>query len=581
LQKEMQKYPAVVRVFQQEGRAVASIDHENVVKIYDVGEDQGQHYLVLELLKGTDLRKQIDAAGESGLSVDVALEYTRQAAAGLAAAGRKNLVHRDVKPQNIVIEPDGTAKIVDFGLAAEAEGAFAGGRLGTPHYMAPEVCRGEQAQTASDVYSLGITLYHMLIGKPPFHGRKSTEEIIQDHLKGERLQPERHRPDLPSPVGDLVRRMTRQDPAARPTAADVATLVSEKLTPEKLGARGGARGRRGGGARGRPAKSSNAIWMGVGAAAVVAILAFVLMSSRGSSSADGGSGAIAGAGGATAAAGAGNAKPDKADKPEKTAAKPKETEEGSADLEEMFAIAEREEKTGNLMEAHHLYQRVFANAPNGSRLSRLAKASAETVKDLIDEKRGVVPRRKYIGVRASREAGEEFAAKRGEVLRRLGEFDVTAVKKELEEFAGKMRSGTDEQVSVEEAQRLVAYMESLASLLSVRAGSLDGDKAYWYTYDVDADEDLVIGGAGENGVTLRNLQTDVETVIPWKDVAIPMRVGLLEAIRNPRNATETLWVGFYCRLVGADEAERYFEMALVIDSSPDIKALAAELKGEK
>ncbi|MFI5402604.1 MAG: serine/threonine protein kinase, partial [Planctomycetota bacterium] len=184
LQPEMTKFPAVVRVFQQEGRAVAALDHENVMKIYDVGEDQGRHYLVLELLHGETVMKKI-VGGEGGrLPVDQALDYARQAAAGLAAAQAKKLVHRDIKPQNLVVEPDGTLKIVDFGLAAEAEGAFAGGRLGTPHYMSPEVCRGELATPASDVYALGICLYHMLTGQPPYAGRKTTDEIVEGHLKG-------------------------------------------------------------------------------------------------------------------------------------------------------------------------------------------------------------------------------------------------------------------------------------------------------------------------------------------------------------------------------------------------------------
>ena len=151
LQSHMTRYPAVVRVFQQEGRAVAALDHENVVKIYDVGEDGGHHYLVLELLKGETLLRKIDDVEDGGLPLDEALNYVRQAAAGLAAAQRKNLIHRDIKPQNLVIEPDGTLKIVDFGLAAEAEGALAAGRPGTPHYMAPETCRGEMASPPPDI----------------------------------------------------------------------------------------------------------------------------------------------------------------------------------------------------------------------------------------------------------------------------------------------------------------------------------------------------------------------------------------------------------------------------------------------
>jgi len=127
LHDHMAKEPSVLRVFQREGRAVAALDHENILKIYDVGEDQGKYFLVLGLLRGEELKKVIDDSDDNRLDVAIALEYARQAAKGLAAAHRKNLIHRDIKPQNLVVEPDGQVKIVDFGLAADAEGAFAGG----------------------------------------------------------------------------------------------------------------------------------------------------------------------------------------------------------------------------------------------------------------------------------------------------------------------------------------------------------------------------------------------------------------------------------------------------------------------
>ncbi|MGH7161930.1 MAG: serine/threonine-protein kinase, partial [Planctomycetota bacterium] len=252
LQAHMTKVPAVVKVFQQEARAVAALDHENVLKIYDVGEDRGSHYIVLELLRGKNLLKIIEEAGGEGLPAADALEYTRQAAAGLAAAHRKNLVHRDIKPQNLVVEPDGTLKIVDFGLAAEAEGAFSGGMLGTPHYMSPEQCRGEHAKANSDVYALGITLFHLLVGHPPHAGKTTKEEIIAEHLKGRRLEPERVRRHLPKVLGELVRRMTRMEPATRPSSAAVLEWIG-KLKPETL--EGGAAGSLRAGRRGRARQS--------------------------------------------------------------------------------------------------------------------------------------------------------------------------------------------------------------------------------------------------------------------------------------------------------------------------------------
>ena len=278
LQPHMTKIPAVLRVFQQEGKAVAILDHENILKIYDVGEDGGHYYMVLELLRGHDLLKILEDTEGGTLDLETALDLTKQAARGLAAAHRKKLVHRDIKPQNLVIEPGGKLKIVDFGLAAEAEGAFAGGMLGTPHYMAPEQCRGEGAVTETDIYALGITLFHLLVGSPPFAGRKTKEAIIEGHLKGIRFEPEKINKEIPRAAGELVRRMTRMEASARPSAREVIELI-EKFKPdrgEKSPAGRSTRVAR----RTSTGKSSAGLVIGAGAVVLLIVL-FMLMKGGG------------------------------------------------------------------------------------------------------------------------------------------------------------------------------------------------------------------------------------------------------------------------------------------------------------
>jgi serine/threonine protein kinase len=573
LQKEMTKYPSVVRVFQKEGRAVAALDHENVVKIYDVGEDKGLHYLVLELLRGKDVLKHIEASDGIRLPVDEALDYTRQAASGLAAAHRKNLIHRDIKPQNLVIEPDGTIKIVDFGLAAEAEGAFAGGRLGTPHYMSPEVCRGEMAGTAADIYALGVTLYHMLVGHAPYAGRKTTEEIVQGHLSGSRLQPEAIRADIPKPVGDLVRRMTRMDASARPSAKDVVQYISERLTPERLDARHKVRKGRAA-RRARRRRSSGPTSVAVGGIVLAGVVALFLT------------------GGGDDDADRTPAKPT-APPPQPVATQPKPPEPAKQpktvvsrdlqrDLKELMEQARREEKAGNLTEALYLYQRVLVKAPSDSRHAVEANAAARGIRTRLDAAaQGIKrPKKTWITAKESEQAGQEFAERQEEFWKMLARFDVSAVKHAAQQLLERTREGSAERAAIELALAKMRYVESLHSIMTARASGLPLVQARWNNYDYDADEELIVLNADERGVELKDEGYGTTKVLEWARIPADIRVAFLEALRNPRNATETLWLGAYCKLVGSGTAEQYFSYALMLDSSPEMKEQVAALRGD-
>ncbi len=218
LRRDVAENPVLVERFQSEARAIAKVDNENVLKIYDVGtSDDGFQYMVVELLEGEEIFELLQR--EERVEAMDALRIVRQAANGLAAAHVHGLVHRDVKPQNLFLLEDGTVKVVDFGLATGIDDKSE--RVGTPHYMAPEVCENAKAETASDIYGLGITLYHLLTGQPPYAGQ-DIKGIMRSHISGEPLRPERRLPaGLPKDIGDIVRHLTKHDPLMRPTAPEV------------------------------------------------------------------------------------------------------------------------------------------------------------------------------------------------------------------------------------------------------------------------------------------------------------------------------------------------------------------------
>ncbi len=212
--------PELVERFITEARVVAKLDNENVVKVYDVGSDGADHYMVMELLDGFSVLDLIQR--EDQVSPIDALRVIRQAANGIAAAHDKGIIHRDIKPQNLLLLEDGTVKVLDFGLAAGYEDKNE--RVGTPHYMAPEVCRDGTADLGTDVYALGIVLWHLLAGSPPYAGM-DIKGILRKHIAAEPLRIERKRTDVPKDVAELVRTLTKSDPLLRPPASEIVELL--------------------------------------------------------------------------------------------------------------------------------------------------------------------------------------------------------------------------------------------------------------------------------------------------------------------------------------------------------------------
>jgi serine/threonine-protein kinase len=213
-----------VQRFQAEAQAAARLTHPNVVATYDVGAAGDRVFLVMELVKGPDLQKLMRTAGLP--TADLVAEIATQGARALDAAHEAGIVHRDVKPGNLLLAPDGTLKMTDFGIAKRAgnETTGLGVLLGTASYVSPEQVRGEPATSASDWYSFGCVLHELLTGTPPFTG-PTVDVVMRQHL--DVPPPPVTRTDVPQELANLVTHLLAKDPADRPTsAADVTALLT-------------------------------------------------------------------------------------------------------------------------------------------------------------------------------------------------------------------------------------------------------------------------------------------------------------------------------------------------------------------
>ncbi len=214
-----------VRRFHREAQAAASLVHANIVHIHEVSCIDGYHFIVQEYVPGKNLKQILEST--EALAPEVALWVARQVALALAKAHAQGIVHRDIKPENILISNEGTVKVADFGLARviddrrQIELTDVGVTMGTPLYMSPEQVEGRTVDKRSDIYSLGVTLYHMLAGHPPFDGDTPLNVAVQ-HLHKEPPQLAEKRSELPDALCQAVHRMLAKDPADRfATAADL------------------------------------------------------------------------------------------------------------------------------------------------------------------------------------------------------------------------------------------------------------------------------------------------------------------------------------------------------------------------
>ena len=215
LHREISDQPDQIERFRREARAVAQVSHPNVVAVIDAGEDGGRPYIVFEYCDGETLKQRIDRLGR--LPLDEAAAYAIEVGRGLAAAHARRLVHRDVKPQNVLIDSEGRAKVTDFGIARELEqdGLTKTGRvLGTTDYVSPEQAMGQGVDARSDIYSLGILLYEMLTGEVPFQA-DNLVGVAMKHVNEKMPDVQRKRPDVSAALAAVVERSTEKKPEKR------------------------------------------------------------------------------------------------------------------------------------------------------------------------------------------------------------------------------------------------------------------------------------------------------------------------------------------------------------------------------
>jgi tRNA A-37 threonylcarbamoyl transferase component Bud32 len=234
LNEDLARDPNYVRRFNHEARAAAALVHAGIVQIYEVGEDQGVHYIVQEYVPGRNLGEVARSSGS--LSPQLTLDILRQVTAALCKASAEGIVHRDIKPENIMLAKSGEVKVADFGLARVVGDGGAnltqiGVTMGTPLYMSPEQIEGRELDSRSDIYSLGCTAYHMLAGNPPFSGDTPLSVAVQ-HLNQAPPSLVGSRPEIPARLAQVVDRMMAKKPGDRFTDPGALLYELHALTAE-------------------------------------------------------------------------------------------------------------------------------------------------------------------------------------------------------------------------------------------------------------------------------------------------------------------------------------------------------------
>lgn len=231
LKPEFSDDKSFVSKFRIEAQSAAGLSHPNIVNVFDVGEENGFYYIVMELVEGITLKEYIQQNGR--LPYQTALDFIMQITAGIEVAHEHHTIHRDIKPQNIIVSKNGTLKVTDFGIAkAATSNTIASSAMGSVHYISPEQARGGYSDERSDIYSLGITLYEMLTGRVPFEGENNVTVALM-HIQSELIPPREYYPDIPVGLEKIVLKATQKKPERRylTTNAMLADLRKVAMDP--------------------------------------------------------------------------------------------------------------------------------------------------------------------------------------------------------------------------------------------------------------------------------------------------------------------------------------------------------------
>jgi len=233
LKSEFSEDMGFVTKFRTEAQSAAGLEHPNIVNIYDVGSENGMHYIVMEYVEGITLKTYIEKKGQ--LSFKEAVSIAIQVGRGIEAAHNKNIIHRDIKPQNIMISTEGKVKVTDFGIArAASANTISSDVMGSVHYSSPEQARNGFVDGKSDIYSLGIVMYEMVTGRVPFDGDTTVAVAIQ-HLQEEMVPPSAYAPNLPISMEKIILKCTQKSTDRRyeSMAALLADLRKSLISPNE------------------------------------------------------------------------------------------------------------------------------------------------------------------------------------------------------------------------------------------------------------------------------------------------------------------------------------------------------------
>ena len=233
LKREFNADRNFVQKFRAEAQSAAGLQHPNIVNVYDVGEEDELHYIVMELVEGITLKKYIEK--KRRLEPKETIGITIQVAQGIEAAHSQHIVHRDIKPQNIIISREGKVKVTDFGIAKAASSqTISSNAMGSVHYISPEQARGGYCDERSDIYSLGITMYEMITGRVPYEG-DSTVAVALLHIQGDMKKPSELVRNIPVSLEKIILKCTQKKPEYRylTVSALIADLKRALVTPNE------------------------------------------------------------------------------------------------------------------------------------------------------------------------------------------------------------------------------------------------------------------------------------------------------------------------------------------------------------